>query len=90
MSERKKMPTTLAWTLMFYATWLVTGSVVVLYATAIRPPWGDEVHTLFFIHEPSQFLARYTGDPHPFGYYLVAMLSYLVAERKPRNPLGNR
>lgn len=58
---------------------LLLFSILVLVGAVTRPPWLDELTTLYFLDEPNHLLARYRGDPHPVGCYLLLVSARLIS-----------
>lgn len=54
-----------------------------LWAATQRAPWLDELTTVYFVEQPGQFLSRYRGDPHPFGYYLPGLVASQISTSIP-------
>lgn len=55
-------------------------ALLLLGAQMLRDPWVDELSTYFFIESPEEFVTRVGGDPHPVGYYSLALLSNVLVE----------
>ena len=53
-------------------------AATLLFLQLRRDPWADEIWTFHFINHPGLFFERVAGDPHPIGYYMIAMLVYSV------------